>query len=417
MKATLRVLPLLLAISAGAAQAGVNIKIDDDTFFTIGAQIQPAVSLIFDGNCGTTPGTCTSASPPNPTGNQAPSGNFGFNPYLRRVRLLTGGQIGKQVTFSFGVDMARLGQGGAFTQAFAVIESYLSYQFIDNHYFDMGYFLVPWSRNSLISSAQINTLETRGPAYTLFGGDIGQRELGLQYRAYFLEKHLNVRAAMIKGVAPVIGTSTTAPTNGNDRPAFMGRVGYTILGLETGFSIPGIQFSETPIIAVGVAGYYQNQAGRNLVGPANTKGANVNITGVAIDAHAEYPLDKDMEFVLDGAVYKTYQGDGQANTITSAHAEAGFRVGKIEPTIAWEYKDTDDVQLVTATDGSGTGIANKSGYRAVRFGLSYWVNKHKFNIKGDFSFIRNGKIGIANPDGPNSPYMQKVATIQSQIFF
>ena len=164
MKAYLRVLPLLLAVSAGAAHAGVNIKIDDDTFFTIGAQIQPAVSLIFDGNCGATPGTCTSASPANPTGNQAPSGNFGFNAYMRRARILSGGQIGKQVTFSLGVDMPRLGQSGSFGQAFAIIEAYVAWQFSDNMYLDMGYFLLPWSRNSIISSAQIHTLETRGPA-------------------------------------------------------------------------------------------------------------------------------------------------------------------------------------------------------------------------------------------------------------
>ena len=108
--------------------------------------------------------------------------------------------------------------------------------------------------------------------------------------------------------------------------------------------------------------------------------------------------------------------------MVSAHAEAGFRYGLVEPTIAFEYKDTDDVNVVTnttETDGSTTvgGTKGKSSYRAFRIGLNYWVNKHKFNIKGDFSFVRNGKIGQQWPDGPSSPYYQKVATIQSQIFF
>lgn len=411
MKLSLRLLPLLLAI-AGAANAGVNIKIDDDTFFTIGAQIQPAIALSFDGPCTGVPGQCT--------GNQAPSGNYGFNSYIRRARLLAGGQIGKQVTFNIGTDMPNLGSKGDFTQQFFTVEAFVSYQFVDNQYFDMGFFLVPWSRTAIGSSAQIHTLETRAPVVTLFGADKGQREVGLQYRAYFLEKHLNVRAAITKGLASVAGTAVAAPISGNDRPAFIGRIGYTILGLETGFSIPGIQFSETPIVAVGVAGYYQNQAGRNLTGAVDTRGANANVTGIAADAHAEYPFSKDVEITVDGAIYKTYQGDGQANSALAAHAQIGFRYELFEPTVAWEYKDTDDIYAatrVTNVDGSVSGTTNASGFRAVRFGLNYWVNKHKFNIKADLSFVRSGKIGQLNPDGPNSPYMQKVATLQSQIFF
>ena len=126
MKANLRVLPLLVAISAGAAHGGVNIKIDDDNFFTNGAQIQPAIALSFDGTCTGVAGSCT--------GNEAPSGNFGFNSYLRRVRLLAGGQIGKQVTFAIGTDMPNLGSKADFTQQFLTFEAYVSYQFIDNQY-------------------------------------------------------------------------------------------------------------------------------------------------------------------------------------------------------------------------------------------------------------------------------------------
>jgi hypothetical protein len=423
MKAFLRVVPLLAVIGASAAHAGVNIKVDDDTFFTIGAQIQPAVTLTFDGNCGTAAGQCTSAG--NPTGNQAPSGNFGYNAYIRRTRLLTGGQIGKQVTFALNVDMPRLGQNGAYNQAFVIYEAFVNYQFADLQFFDVGFMLAPWSRNWLISSGGMMTLENRATVQTLFNGDSGQRETGIGYRGYFLDKKLNIRASIMKGVAPVIGTSLTAttaaaqPTNANDRPAFIGRIGYSILGNEgTGMSIPGIQFSETPIVAIGVAGYYQNKVGRNLTGAANTRGAFVDATGAVLDGHVEYPFSKDTEVVVDGAIYRTYFGDGQAATAWAAHGEAGFRVNEWMPTVAYEYKDTDDVSTaVTNADGSVTGIANKSGYRAFRLGMSYWVNKHKFNVKGDFSFVRNGKIGQNNPDGNNSPYLQKVATLQTQILF
>ena len=404
MRVKISIAPLLLLLAAaGTAQAGALVKIDDDTFFSVGAQIQPAMRLSFDG------------------ANQAPSGNFGTDFYLRRVRLLTSGQITKPVTFAFGIDMPNLGQKGDFSTAkqFLVHEAYVSYQFMENMYVDMGFFLVPWSRASIISTAQLHTLETRAPVLTLFGADKGSRETGVQYRAILMDKKLNMRFAITNGIEGV-NVSGKPPTNGNDRPAFWGRVAYTFFGNESGFAIPGIQFSETPILSFGVAGGYQNSASFNVNCPdgtsgatatCTTAGATANVYGMTGDAHLEYPFSKDMAVLIDAGAYKTFAGDGDPRTALAFHAEAGFRYDSLEPVVAWEYMDTDDVlagSLATAP------VKNKSGYRAVHFGLNWWVMKHKFNIKGDFALIRAGRIGQANA---TAQYNDKVAIIQSQIFF
>lgn len=404
MRNSLRVVALLLAgFAASAAQAGAVVKIDDDNWINIGAQIQPAVRFQSDGK-----------NESAKSGLEAVNGGLGSDFYLRRVRLLTNGQIGKDVSWTFNVDMPNLGAKSDFLQQFYVFEAFISYQFAANQYVDMGFFLLPYARGWIGSSAQIHPLELHSPVLTLFGSDKGNRQVGVQYRANLLDKALNVRFAVTNGAQGAAASATADARNPADIPAFSASARYYFMGAgkEAGFSVPGIQFSETPIVALGVAGYFQKEAGLNIAGvdsaPKNTA---ANYTAIAGDFHVEWPFDKDNEIVAEVGVSKTNAGAGQANTTLGIYAEAGYRFGMWEPVLTWEFKNTDDQAEGTVANSFGANPAGQSGFRAFRVGLNMWVMKHKFNVKAEFALTRTGKIGQSTVG------MDKVAIIQSQILF
>lgn len=415
MRTSLRVVALLLAgFAASAAQAGAVVKIDDDNWINIGAQIQPAVRFQSDAK-----------NESQASGLEAINGGMGSDFYLRRVRLLTNGQIGKSVTWAFNIDMPNLGAKSDFAQQFYVFEAFISYQFLENQFVDMGFFLVPYARGWIVSSAQIHTLETHSPVFTLFGSDKGNRQVGVQYRANLLNKALNVRAAITngaQGVKPAVAGTPPAVTqdarNPADIPAMSASLRYYFLGAgkEPGFSLPGIQFSETPIVALGVSGYFQKEAGLNIAGADSRLGGQktdtaANYTAIAGDFHVEWPFDKDNEVVFEAGVSKTNAGAGQAATTLGIYAEAGYRFGIYEPVVAWEYKNTDDQGSDAAGTNYGANPAGLNAFRAFRVGLNLWFIKHKFNLKAEFALTRQGKVG------QSAVGMDKVAIIQSQILF
>src|SRR6185437_10776279 len=82
------------------------------------------------------------------------------NLYLRRIRLMVGGQIGKDVSFFFQSDSPNLGKTPkALNAGFLVQDAFLEWRPLHAIQLDGGLMIVPFSRNGLQSPASYYTLD------------------------------------------------------------------------------------------------------------------------------------------------------------------------------------------------------------------------------------------------------------------
>ena len=128
------------------------------------------------------------------------------NLYLRRFRILFGGQITNKLSFFFETDSPNLGKydpaagkkvaGDVYIQDF-----FATYSFSDELKIDGGLILIPASHNSEQSAATLLPVDY-GP-YSFLGSaptdsNMG-RDYGVQARGYPLDKHLEYRLGVFDG--------------------------------------------------------------------------------------------------------------------------------------------------------------------------------------------------------------------------
>ena len=166
------------------------------------------------------------------------------NLYLRRIRLIAGGQLAKDVTFFFETDQPNLGKTPkALNSGFMVQDAFIEYRIANAFRLDGGLMLVPFSRNTLQSTANYYTLDI-SPITTVNNTSTqssGLRDLGLQARGFFLRDKLLYRLGMFSG-------ERTANARSSLRSA--GYLQYDFLSPETGYVFPGTTLGKQKLLAV-----------------------------------------------------------------------------------------------------------------------------------------------------------------------
>ena len=173
------------------------------------------------------------------------------NLFIRRIRLLFGGQVAKNVSFFVETDSPNLGKtlptGKNIGPAMTVQDAYGNVKVRDAFTIDVGLMFVPFSRNSLQSAASLlpidygaNTFAQSGPTQSIVG-----RDTGVQARGDFLEHHLEYRLGAFQGTRDA----------GSHRPfRYAGRVQFQFLEAETtGFFYTGTYLGTKKIAAVAAA--------------------------------------------------------------------------------------------------------------------------------------------------------------------
>src|SRR5262245_44830936 len=214
--------------TVASARAQVVIKVNDDVNFKLGVLGQFQADALDDD---ATDKTTT-------------------NLFIRRARLLFGGQVAKKVTFFIETDAPNLGKtlpnGKNITPSVILQDAYGEFKFSDAFALNAGLMFVPFSRNSVQSAATLLPIDYG--AYTFAQSAPTQsatgRDTGFQAKGYFLENHLEYRIGAFQG-------QRNAASNNAMRIA--GRVQYNLLEAETGFFYTGTYLGAKKILAIGGA--------------------------------------------------------------------------------------------------------------------------------------------------------------------
>ena len=341
-----------LLIAALPASAQIVIKGDDDVSFRLGVLGQFQADTI---------------SNPDPESNTN-------NLFARRLRLLFGGQVAKNVSFFVETDAPNLGKTVSGVKdiqpPLLLQDAYVEVRFTDAFMVDAGLMFIPFSRNGLQSAGTLLPIDYG--AYTFSDSAPTQsttgRDTGFQARGYFAGNRLEYRIGAFQGVRDA----------GSDNAfRYAGRVQYNALDTESGFFYTGTYLGKKKILAVGAAFDVQE-----------------HFHGYDADAFFDHPLGPGaLTAQFD---YNHYDGGTTLTTLPKQNdvlIEAGYLIPplKLTPVLQIAHRDITD-----QTQGDETRVAA---------GVNYWWAGHNANVKALYTRIT--PTGLAK---------QNELTVQLQVF-
>lgn len=270
-----------LTILCGSSVAGAKIKIDDDSWISLGAGLRTSISMV---------------------DNAAPNGSSRSNDFnMESARLYISGQASKEVKFYFGTDKM-WGEYG-------VLDAIVQYEPSERFNVWMGRLLTPADR-----------IEMNGPFYSLTWGqytvplfpsdnDIGNGANG-KAGTYGRDEGVTIWGSADKfQYAFGVFDGYSGAANQSDAPLFATRLAYNFLSKE---SNPGYYTSSTyfgkggDIFTLALSGQSQSDG----YGTATQKGS---FKGYAVDALFEKPLAGGSAVTVEGE-YKKFTVDTNAAT-------------------------------------------------------------------------------------------------------
>lgn len=340
-------------LTATPAVAQIAIRADDDVQFTLGVLGQFQAETI---------------------DNPAPDANTN-NLFIRRVRLLFGGQVAKNVSFFIETDAPNLGRtlpaGKNILPSTIIQDAYASFRVADAFTLEAGLMFVPFSRNSIQSAATLLPIDYGAYTFSQSAPTQGAtgRDTGFQARGYFLENHLEYRLGVFQG---------RRDRDSGNPFRWVGRGQYNLFEAETGFFYSGTSLGRRRVLALGAA--FDHQADYN---------------GYAADVFVDWPFGPG---AFTGRVdYCHFEGGTTLPSLSEQNdvlIEAGYllRALNLTPVVQWERRD---VNL------GRTGDENR-----LSVGANYWWAGHNANIK--LAYQRIAPAGLSR---------RHAVTLQFQVFY
>jgi hypothetical protein len=343
----------LLVAGATASRAQVLIKVNDDVNFKLGVLGQ------FQGDWLENPGADTTQ-----------------NLFIRRLRLLFGGQVAKYVTFFVETDAPNLGKtlpgGKNISPGVVLQDAYAEFKAHDALAIDAGLMFVPFSRNSLQSAATLLPIDYGAFTFaqsTATQSTVG-RDTGFQARGYLLRNRLEYRIAAFQGARDARSDNSLR---------YAGRVQYEFLESEgTGFFYTGTYLGKKKVAAAAAA--FDAQSDYH-----------------AYDADAFVDVPIGIGAVTAQVSYNRFDGGTTFLTLPRqnvAFVEAGYllRALKLMPVVQFTRRGIVDTSTGDETHWS--------------LGANYWWAAHNANVKAAY--------GRVEPFGHAS---QNEFTLQLQVFY
>jgi len=318
-------------VLAAAASAQLAIKSADDSMsIKFGVLVQPQADWA----------------------QSAETGGYAQNLFVRRFRLLVGGQIMPGLTFFAETDNPNLGKtvsGAKTTSGFIVQDAYLEFRKTDAIFLDAGLILVPFCRNCLNSAATLMAVDYGTYAFVESAAtqSVAGRDTGFQLRGYLAGDRLEYRAAAEQG-------SRNAGSTNAFR--FTGRVQYNFLDVEkVAFFYPGTSFGKKKILAIG--GGYDTQR---------------DYRAWAADAYFDCPVGGNS--VTAEADFIRWDGGKTFSTILKQDdlsVQAGFYAAgvKLLPYLRYESRHFVD------------GPVPSKDEKRYQAGVGYYLKGHNANVK------------------------------------
>lgn len=330
-------LALALLVPAGSAPAQAVIKVNDDVNFKFGFLLQGQGDWVQNANDTTSQ-----------------------NLYLRRVRVLMGGQLAKNLTFFFETDSPNLGKvvnGSKVTSGLIVQDVHVSWKFADELTVDAGLILTGISHSSLQSAASLIPIDY-GPHSFLYSGptqNVVGRDTGVQVRGYPAKKKLEYRVGVWQGNRDAASQNALRAT---------ARLQYNFLDADTSFYYPGTSLGKKKAFALG--GGYDVQK---------------DYTSWALDAYLDHPLgpgalSSQLNFIR-------YDGGDFLKALPKQdvlYGEVGYYFPKAKLLPFFFYSDKDI---------AGTDAGDETRWSV---GLGYMALGHNLNLKAAYGKI-DPKVG------------------------
>jgi hypothetical protein len=215
---------MLLLFHASLAHAQAIIKVNDNVFFRIGAQLQFWADEQQD----------------------ATTKGYVQNLFIRRGRLLVTGQVAPNVTFFFQTDNPNAGKvPKALGSGFLLQDFWAEWKINDYFALSGGEFLVPLSRQALTSTLSFLTLDI-SPTATVFSAPTqsnGLRDTGFQAKGYLADGRLEYRGAIFQGIR----AGTPLGRNPFRRSAYLQ---YDFFEKERGYVYAGTNLGKKKVVAI-----------------------------------------------------------------------------------------------------------------------------------------------------------------------
>jgi Phosphate-selective porin O and P len=296
------------------------------------------------------------------------------NLFVRRVRLITSGEVVKRVSFFIETDAPNLGRtvnGKNITPSMIVQDAFVSFSVDKAFTLDAGLMFVPFSRNSIQSAASLLPIDYG--AYTFAQSAATQsstgRDTGFQARGYLVHDHVEYRLGAFQG-------ARDAGSHNDFR--YAGRIQVDLLDPEVGFFYTGTNLGKKRIASVAAA--FDKQE---------------NYHAFDVDGFVDLPvwtgaLTAQLDYNrLDGGTF--FAALPTQNTYL---AEVGFLLtpARLTPFIQWTDRD-----LIAGTFGD----ENRTSV-----GAAFWWAAHNANIKAAYTRI-----------APSLSSRQHEFTLQLQLYY
>lgn len=296
------------------------------------------------------------------------------NLFVRRLRLITGGQIAQRVSFFVETDAPNLGRTvntKNVTPSVIVQDAYASFTATQALTIDAGLMFVPFSRNSVQSAATLLPIDYGAYTFTQSAATQSStgRDIGFQARGYLAGQHLEYRIGAFQGARD--------PASRNDF-RYAGRVQLNLLDPEVGFFYTGTYLGKKRIVALGAA-FDRQEAYRAYDGDAFV---DLPIAIGAITGQFDFNR-------FDGRTFLTTLP--QQNTYL---AEGGIFVApaRLTPFVQWANRDLT---------GGSAGDEHRTSV-----GAAYWWAAHNASIKAAYTLV-----------APTPGAHQHEFTLQLQLFY
>jgi hypothetical protein len=326
--------------------------------------------------------------------------------FLRRLRILVGGQVGSHLTFFLETDSPNLGrttaglpknlQNPVFMQdAYVEVKPGTSNAFL----LDFGLQLIPLCRNCLESAASLLPIDYSSYSFLQGGASLTNtsvgRDVGIQAKGYLFENRLEYRAGVFSGARQTTGTVVTS--SNSFRVA--GRLQAQLLEAEAPtYSYAGTYFGRRKILALGIGGDAQSRyrafaADAFLSYPFGTNGMTAQANFIHYNGDTFFPATA------------TVAGLPKQNTF---EVEAGYHFNdyKLTPFVKFETRNVDDA--------FNNNVANLDEHR-FQVGGTYYLAGHNLNFKGAYTRGTLNRLIVAGVEPP--AYTQNGFTFQVQGFY
>ena len=171
------------------------------------------------------------------------------NLYLRRLRLISGGTLHRQVTFFFDTDSPCLGKGeagGKNTADIFIQDFFVTWSTGNRFKLDGGMILVPICYNCTQSAASLMSVDYGAYSFLASGPTTSRvgRDYGLQARGYVFNQNLEYRAGVFQGYRD---QDSTTPFR------YTARVAYQPFAKQTGVFYSGTHLGAQKALSLGAS--------------------------------------------------------------------------------------------------------------------------------------------------------------------